>query len=151
MNKNLVTLAALAGTFALGACATLEEEAVDATSDTYRAHLMGSNEVPSGAGDRDGMADAEISVSDATDQVCWEVKNVTNIGPVTAAHIHFGRAGTNGPPVFTLTQSNEGRWQGCKNRSEWTENRLQNNPADFYVNLHTADYPNGAIRGQLSE
>lgn len=148
MNKAFITLAALVGATTLGACATIEEEAVDATSDTYRAHLTGANEV--GGGDRDGMADAEISVSDVADQVCWEVKNVSNIGPVTAAHIHFGRAGTNGPPVFTLTQSNEGRWQGCKNRSEWTENRLQGNPADFYVNLHTAEYPNGAIRGQLS-
>ncbi len=147
--KFTLSLATIAGVALLGACATLEEEAVDASSDTYRAHLMGSNEVP--RGDPDGMADAEISVSDTFDQVCWEVKNVRGIGDVTAAHVHFGRAGTNGPPVFTLTKSNEGTWQGCKNGSEWTENRLQGNPADFYVNLHTAEFPNGAIRGQLSQ
>lgn len=147
--KLTLSLAAVAGITLLGACATIEEEAVDAASDTYRAHLMGSNEVP--RGDPDGMADAEISVSDTFDQVCWEVKNVRGIGEVTAAHVHFGRAGTNGPPVFTLTKSNEGRWQGCKDGAEWTENRLQGNPADFYVNLHTAEYPNGAIRGQLSQ
>lgn len=149
MNRTFITLAAFAGAATLAACATIEEEAVDAASDTYRAHLMGSNEV--GPGDPDGMADAEISVSDAFDQVCWEVKNVRNIGDVTAAHIHFGRAGTNGPPVFTLTKSNEGRWQGCKHGREWTENRLQGNPGDFYVNLHTAEYPAGAIRGQLGQ
>lgn len=147
--KLTLSFAAVAGIAMLGACATIEEEAVDASSDTYRAHLLGSNEVP--AGDPDGMADAEISVSDSFDQVCWEVKNVRGIGDVTAAHIHFGRAGTNGPPVFTLTKSNEGRWQGCKDGREWTENRLQGNPSDFYVNLHTAEYPNGAIRGQLSQ
>lgn len=149
MNKTVLALVALAGSASLAACATLEEEVVDATSDTYRAHLMGSNEV--GPGDPDGMADAEISISDAFDQVCWEVKNVRNIGAVTAAHIHYGRAGTNGPPVFTLTTSNEGRLQGCSHGREWTENRLQGNPQDFYVNLHTADYPNGAIRGQLTD
>jgi hypothetical protein len=149
MNKILTSVTTLGAILALGACATLEEELVDATSDTYRATLTGANEV--GPGDPDGYGEAEISVSDSFDQVCWEIKNVRGIGPVTAAHIHAGRAGVNGPPVFTLTQSSEGRWQGCKNGSEWTENRLQGNPADFYVNVHTAEFPNGAIRGQLRE
>ena len=144
-----VALLAAAGTFALAGCATLEEEAVDATSDTYKTVLTGANEV--GGGDPDGYGRAEISVSDGFGQVCWEIKDVTGIDTPTAAHIHYGRAGTNGPPVFTLERSNEGRWQGCKDGAEWTQNRLQGNPADFYVNVHNAAYPNGAIRGQLSD
>ena len=149
MHKSIIALTGAAAVISLSACATIEEEVVDATSDTYKAMLTGAAEV--GGGDMDGSAEAEISVSDAFDQVCWEVKDVRGIGPVTAAHIHYGRAGTNGPPVFTLTQSNEGRWQGCRDGAEWTENRLQGNPADFYVNLHTAEYPAGAIRGQLTD
>jgi hypothetical protein len=140
---------AAAGTFALAGCATLEEEAIDATSDTYKTVLTGANEV--GGGDPDGYGSAEISVSDGFGQVCWEIKDVSGIDTPTAAHIHYGRAGTNGPPVFTLERSNEGRWQGCKDGAEWTQNRLQGNPADFYVNVHNAAYPNGAIRGQLSD
>ena len=147
MKKGFLAAAAVVAFASLGACATLEEEAVDATSDTYNANLTGAAEV--GGGDPDGSGKAEVSISDAFDQVCYEIKDVTGIGPVTAAHIHYGKAGTNGPPVFTLTKSNEGRWQGCKDGKEWTENRLQGNPQDFYVNLHTAEYPNGAIRGQL--
>ena len=147
--KAILTVAALAGAAALAGCATLEEEAVDATSDTYKATLTGANEV--GGGDPDGYGRAEISVTDGFGQVCWEIKDVTGIDAPTAAHIHFGRAGTNGPPVFTLERSNEGRWQGCKDAREWTQNRLQGNPADFYVNVHNAAYPNGAIRGQLSD
>ena len=150
MNRtSMLAVAALAGSVALAGCATLEEEVVDATSDTYKAVLTGANEV--GGGDPDGYGRAEISISDAFNQVCYELKDVRGIDPITAAHVHFGRAGTNGPPVFTLTKSNEGRWQGCKDGKEWTENRLQGNPAEFYVNVHTAAYPNGAIRGQLSD
>ncbi len=148
-SKSIFTATALAGAVALAGCATLEEEVVDATSDTYKTTLTGANEV--GGGDPDGYGRAEISVTDGFGQVCWEIKDVTGIDPPTAAHIHYGRAGTNGPPVFTLTKSNEGRWQGCKDAKEWTQNRLQGNPADFYVNVHTAAYPNGAIRGQLSD
>lgn len=147
--KHALGLASLVGAIALAGCATLEEEVVDATSDTYNAVLTGANEV--GGGDPDGYGTAEVSVSDGFGQVCWEIKDVRGISPVTAAHIHAGRAGVNGPPVFTLTKSNEGRWQGCRDGTEWTQNRLQGNPADFYVNIHTTDYPNGAIRGQLTD
>ncbi|MGX7896413.1 CHRD domain-containing protein [Tsuneonella sp. HG222] len=143
----IIALAAACGAIALAGCATLEEEAVDATSDTYNATLLGSNQV--GGGDPDGYGKAEISISDAFGQVCYEIKDVRGIDTPTAAHIHFGKAGTNGPPVLALTQSNEGTWQGCKDGAEWTQNRLQGNPQDFYVNIHTAAYPAGAIRGQL--
>lgn len=144
--KKLGLLAA-AGAFAVAGCATIEEELVDATSDTYHAMLAGANEV--GGGDPDGMGRAEVSITKGFGQICWELKDVRGIGPVTAAHIHRGAAGVNGPPVFTLKPSNEGRWQGCSNGSEWTQDRIENNPGEFYVNVHTAEYPNGAIRGQL--
>jgi hypothetical protein len=147
--KHVLALAGLAGAITLAGCATLEEEAVDATSDTYNAVLTGANEV--GGGDPDGYGKAEVSVSDGFGQVCWEVHDLRGLDPITAMHIHAGRAGVNGPPVLTLEKSNEGRWQGCKDGKEWTQNRLQGNPADFYVNVHTTAYPNGAIRGQLTD
>ncbi len=149
MKKTILTLTGTVVAVGLSACATIEEEVVDATSDTYHATLTGAAEV--GPGDPEGRAVAEISVTDEFNQVCYEITDITGIGPITAAHVHFGRIGTNGPPVFTLTPSNEGLWQGCRDGAEWTQNRLQGNPEDFYVNLHTAEFPAGAIRGQLSE
>lgn len=137
----------LTGALVLGGCATLEEAAVSATSDTYRANLTGAQVV--GGGDPDGSALAEISVADDFEQVCWSITDVRNLSPVTAAHIHVGARGVSGPPVFPLTKSNEGTWKGCSSGTEWTQNRIQDDPERFYVQLHTADYPNGAIRGQL--
>lgn len=139
--------AAGAGALALAGCATLEEAALDAVNETYFANLTGAQEAPSG--DPDGSAKARVTVDDNFDQVCWAVTDVNNIGPVTAAHIHVGARGVNGPPVFTLRKSNEGTWTGCSKGSEWTQDRIEGDPERFYVNLHTADYPNGAIRGQL--
>jgi len=114
--KHALALASLAGAITLAGCATLEEEAVDATSDTYNAVLTGANEV--GGGDPDGYGKAEISVSDGFGQVCWEVHDLRGLDPITAMHIHFGRAGVNGPPVLPLEKSNEGRWQGCTDGKE---------------------------------
>lgn len=138
----------LAGALALAGCATLEEAAASALNTTYRANLTGAQEV--GGGDPDGSGLAEITIEDNFDQVCWSITEVRNIGPVTAAHIHVGARGLDGPPVFPLTKSNEGVWKGCSEGAEWTQDRIEGNPENFYVNLHTADYPNGAIRGQLT-
>ncbi len=102
-----------------------------------------------GGGDPDGSANADITIEGTFDQVCWNVSDVRNIAPATAAHIHVGARGVNGPPVFTLNRSNEGTWKGCSAGTEWTRDRIDNNPERFYVQLHNAEYPNGAIRGQL--
>ncbi|MXO59775.1 CHRD domain-containing protein [Altererythrobacter salegens] len=147
MTKTILAVVVFAGAASLAACASLEEEAVGATSKTYHAVMLGSNEV--GGGDPDGSGRAEVSIGKAFDQVCYELNDLNGLDTVTAVHIHFGKAGVNGAPVLTLTQSNQGRWQGCKNGSEWAQNRLQGNPQDFYVNVHTTAFPGGAIRGQL--
>ncbi|RYE01909.1 MAG: CHRD domain-containing protein [Sphingobacteriales bacterium] len=144
--KNKVIFA-LIPAIALVGCATVEEAVVEQTSDTYRASLTGAQEP--GGGDPDGMGRAEISVADRADQICYDVNGIRNIGPVTGAHIHRGAPGVNGPIVFTLKEANEGGFKGCSARTEWLEDRIEANPSAYYVNIHTAEYPNGAIRGQL--
>lgn len=149
MNRGyLPVLAATAATLALAGCATVEEGLASATNMTYHATLTGAQEV--GGGDPDGAGQASITISDAFDQVCWDLHDITNIGPITGAHIHMAPAGADGPVVFALHKSKEGPWKGCAKGSEWTQNRIQGNPQDFYVNVHTAEYPKGAIRGQLT-
>ena len=149
MRKTLLIAGALAGTAMLAACATVEEAVVEKTAETYKADLTGAQEP--GGGDPDGYAKAEISVSDDLDQICWDVNDVHGIGPVTAAHIHKGAPGVNGPVVLTLKMANEGGIKGCTSSSEWKEDSLKDNFRSFYVNVHTAEYPNGAIRGQLHQ
>ena len=132
---------------ALSACATLEEGIAEELSETYYTNLTGQSVV--GAGDRDGSARAEISVSDEAGQVCYDLNDVRGIGPITGAHIHRGAAGTNGPVVFTMREANEGGSKGCTDATEFLQEFLEGSPSAFYVQVHTAEYPNGAIRGQL--
>lgn len=149
MNRagSIIIAGTLAGAFALAGCATVEETVAEETAATYRATLTGAQEV--GGGDPDGAGSAEISISDEFGQVCWDLNDIRGIGPITAAHIHRGARGVDGPPVFPLERSDEGDYEGCTDGSEWTQDRIEDNPEDFYVNVHTAEYPKGAIRGQL--
>lgn len=148
--KKLHILATTAvASLALAGCATVEEGIAEEAAETFYANLTGAAEV--GGGDVDGSGQAEITVSDELGQVCWDLNDVRGIGPITAAHIHRGAAGTNGPPVFTLMRSNEGNWTGCTDASEFVQEFLEAAPSAFYVNVHTAEFPGGAIRGQLAD
>ena len=132
---------------ALAGCATVEEAIAEKTTTTYTTTLTGAQEP--GGGDREGAGRAEISISDNFGQICYDLNDIRGIGPITAAHIHRGAPGVNGPPVFTLKPANEGGYKGCSDGAEWTQDRIENNPEAFYVNVHTAEFPSGAIRGQL--
>lgn len=148
MNRvRLLALSAAASAIALAGCATVEEGIAEKTTTTYRASLTGAQEP--GGGDPDGAGKAEVSISDNFGQICYDLNDIRGIGPITAAHIHRGAPGVNGPVVFTLKPANEGGYKGCSGGAEWTQDRIENNPDAFYVNVHTAEYPNGAIRGQL--
>lgn len=141
--------AALAGGLALAGCATVEEAVVQKTAETYHATLTGA-QVP-GGGDPDGYATAQLSVADRIDQVCYDINDIRNIGTITAMHVHRGAPGVEGPPVWTLQRANEGGWKGCADKPEWLQEAVQNRFSGFYVNIHTTDYPNGAIRGQFGD
>lgn len=147
--KSKMILAAATLSIGLAGCATVEEAVIEKVADTYNATLTGSQEV--GGGDPDGYAKAEISVADRLDQICYDVGDVRGIGPITAAHIHKGARGVNGPPVLTLKPAREGGIKGCEKAPDWLQDAVKTNFTGYYVNLHTAEFPDGAIRGQLGE
>lgn len=148
MSRTFAIAGGLMAATLLAGCATIEEGAAEAVAETHRATLTGQD-IVGGNGDADGYARAELTVSDELNQVCYDVNDMRGLGTITAVMIHRGGAGTNGPMVLNLRQANEGGWKNCVARAEWTEDALENNPSNYYFQIHTADYPNGAVRGQL--
>jgi len=143
----VLTLAAAA---ALAGCETVAETTAEAVAETDHVSLTGSQEVP-GPGDPDGSANAELTIVDQADQICYEINDVQNIAPATAAHIHRGAAGVSGPVVIPLDTPSDGDSKGCVNVSEALADEIKRNPSGFYFNIHNAPYPNGAIRGQIRD
>jgi hypothetical protein len=115
------------------------------------ANLTGAAEVP--PADPDGLGSARISVNYGQRRVCWQL-SFSNISvPAIAAHIHEAAAGVNGPvvvPLFTDPNST-GFSKGCATVTRTLAKKLIQHPERYYVNVHTADFPGGAIRGQLAK
>lgn len=115
---------------------------------TLGVSMTGLQEVP-GPGDPDGNGTVEVRVDPRSGEICWNLY-ARQIEPATAAHIHRGAAGTAGPPVLALTTPDAaGRSQGCQTVDLALARQIGMNGHDFYVNVHTAAHPAGAIRGQL--
>ncbi len=140
----LIVLLALCLTLAIATAA------LAAPGDSLRrtTSLWGANEVP-GPGDPDGSGEAKIQINMSRHQLCYKLV-VRGIAPATAAHIHVGDPATAGPVVVPLAAPTNGRSSGCmRNMDPMLLRAILRSPTDYYVNVHNADYPAGALRGQL--
>ena len=113
----------------------------------FVVNLRGEAEVP-GPGDPDGRS--SIAFFDFTeDEICYTIV-VDNIGPATAAHIHEAPAGVAGPVVVPLaTPDADGVAEVCQDVDPAVVADILANPQGYYVNVHNAEFPGGAVRGQL--
>jgi hypothetical protein len=122
---------------------------VMAATMEFSGTLTGAEEVP-GPGDPDGTGTAMAKADTTKGEMCVTL-NVSNITlPAAAAHIHEGASGVAGPVVVPLTAPDaNGRSEGCVAVAADLMSRIAANPGNFYFNVHTSDYPAGAVRGQL--
>jgi hypothetical protein len=104
-----------------------------------------------GGGDTDGFGTFSGVLKGR--QLCYGIETV-GITPV-AAHIHKGGPKSQGPVVVPLEPTGVKAdaptvGAACTTLSKAMAAALVKEPGKYYVNVHTADFPNGAIRGQLA-
>lgn len=159
------------GTLALGFGIALPQSAhAGHTNLILTADLDGSAEVASDGdmsqivGDVTGTGQAYVFGIDGDESTLCYVLEVAGIqqvpvGSGMAAHIHEGAADENGPVIAALAGPEDGNAGDCLTEGEEGKfptgeagivQRILNNPADFYINVHNPQFPDGAIRGQLS-
>lgn len=118
--------------------------AMPAFADDIKFKLSGDMEVPRVATKASGEGmitiNQDMSVSG---------KVMTNGLAGTMAHIHIAKAGANGPVVITLARSGDNGWT-VPEGSKLTADQYQAYKAgELYVNVHSAEFKPGEIRGQL--
>lgn len=140
--RKIVLLLAMAATVVVMAVGI----ASAATAQTYTVHLKGSAETPKGSPTGTGTFKFQLLTS--TGQLCYSLK-WSGIGSAAAAHVHKGKAGVAGNIVIVLSGTPPVAHSGCVKASKTLLKAIKKSPKAYYVNVHTAKYPGGAIRAQL--
>ena len=122
----------------------------------FTTELTGEAEVTAAGvpnqGDLDGTGTASVTVNVGQQRVCWDI-TVAGIAPPTRGHIHKAASTTTGPIVVTFFEANNVDLEGCSTTAlsrDLLKNIIQN-PQEYYVNIHNAQFPAGALRGQMSK
>ena len=114
----------------------------------FSAKLAGANEV--GGGDPNGSGTAAVKVRGT--EICFDLK-WTGFEAIMA-HLHWAPAGKNGDvvvPFFTSESPLDANSKsGCVSAKESLVKAIAANPSNYYVNVHSPEFPKGAARGQLA-
>jgi len=155
--KQRPLFAALAALALAGPASAAKLAGAEQGGRLFTTTLSGAEEVDPitgalGAGDPDGSGLATLTVNPGQEEVCYEISVEDIMLPAIGAHIHVGDAGENGPVVVPLNPPDaSGFSSGCAEVPRELALTIIQDPEGYYVNVHTTDFPNGAIRGQLSK
>jgi hypothetical protein len=116
-----------------------------AATTKIQTPLTAAAEVP---GPGKGSGTATLTFDSDKGQVCYMLMSSGTDTP-TMAHIHKGAAGVAGGVVVALAPPATGMSEGCAPLAADVLADIVAHPADYYVNVHTAAFPKGAMRGQL--
>lgn len=143
LQKKLWTV--LLGTSLLMAAACKKSDPPASSIITFAALLVGANEVPANLSTATGSATALFN-NDT--KILTLTANFTGMTP-TAAHIHNAAAGTNGPIVFGLGAAPFSTPISFTSTALTSTQEADLKANNYYVNIHSAVFPGGEIRGQL--
>lgn len=138
---------AILASMAAGAAVVVAAPALAGDMVVLSASLSGSNET--GGGDPDGTGKFRAEIDADSGDLCFTL-TAEGIGEPTAAHIHVGAAGVDGDPVATIGVTGPDGDE-CIALPRETAKAIVATPGGYYVNVHDATFPKGAVRGQLTK
>ena len=112
---------------------------------TFSADLKGASEVPPTPSAATGKAD--VSFDSGSAKLDWTITYSGLAGDATAAHFHGPASeGKNAGPMVTIDKPAS----PSKGSATLTEDQAKAlTGGQMYVNVHTAKFPDGEIRGQV--
>ena len=110
-----------------------------------QVNITGAEEVPPATTSATGSGSVTVG-EDKSVSGSFKLQNAAHI---TAAHIHAGAAGKNGPVIIPLQKSADNDW-AVPPGAKLTDAQYESYKAgELYVNFHSAKYKGGEIRGQI--
>jgi hypothetical protein len=119
---------------------------IEAAPVEFTVQVTGSEEVPPV---NSGSAVANFIWDDDTNLLTYTI-TVSGVrqDQVTAAHFHRGAAGLNGPIVYTISDKGFATL-GPASLTLTAQDEADLKSGQWYVNLHSQEYPSGFARGQM--
>jgi hypothetical protein len=110
-----------------------------------------AQEVP-GPGEEGSTVTGQFTFDEAAGTITYTVSVAGNSEPVAAAHLHEAPAGEAGDPVVPLDAAavNAGTEATVTVDDPALVAEIVANPADYYLNVHSASFPAGFARAQLA-
>jgi hypothetical protein len=146
MLSGMKIAAALVSTALIGARAPHAETltiALSGVAETNFAHPLG------GTGDLNGWGLVKLTINPAKRQVCYDFA-IDGVATPLMAHIRQAQMRRNGPPIVSLFTGTGSDLEGCAPANTGQLADMIEHPSLYYVSIATTEYPDGALRGQLS-
>ncbi|WP_427968892.1 CHRD domain-containing protein [Altererythrobacter sp.] len=112
--------------------------------------LFGELEAGGKGAGKDASGDFSAEMNLATGRFCYMLE-VVGLDVFSAAHLHEGAKGKDGPPVIELQLMGDDGEDICVDVDPALLKKIAKRKSNYYVNVHTVEFPAGAIRGQLDE
>jgi CHRD domain len=145
MRTALIAIGVAAASLAAGLAAAA---ATGAATTTLTVQLRGRNEVPAAPATNRGSV--TLRLTPASGRVCWTFRLTKIDGKPNQAHIHKGGKGVSGPVVVPLYAAGKTYVaHACTKAKKSLVAAIVRRPTGYYVNVHNAKHPAGAMRGQL--
>lgn len=138
---------------AIAACTPGPSARHDAADEPQRPTVivtLHAGDVVPTEGDTDGSGEARLTLAPARLEICYELA-VLAVEQPTEAHLHLGASGYTGPVVASFGTPGEGWSAGCSALERVTFERLLRQPREYYIDVHSEEFPQGALRGQLAD
>lgn len=131
--------------------ATASVAAAENRGRQFDLTLTGAAERP-GPGDPDGTGTVHLQLNPGHDEVCYAFTTsgiVDDDTPITGAHIHRAPVTDPGPVVIPTPATTATGGMDCVSAAHALIVDIIRHPANYYFNVHTSDFPGGALRAQL--
>ena len=149
MRKKVVLIAVAATLASVTILAGPASAGRPGTGTIREAELTGAEVEPS-PGDPDGTGMARMIFYPQKNKICYRV-TVSGIQTATKAHLHMGDTGEEGGMVkLNLLPPRNSARECVRGLGERFIRKIARNSSGYYVDVHNNDFPNGAVRGQLS-
>ncbi|MBA3677293.1 MAG: CHRD domain-containing protein [Sphingosinicella sp.] len=150
--RKIFALAVALPMIALPGCSMIDH----GISKRFATYLTGGLMAPGVRGDPDASGMVLVWMGEPPGPICYNV-SVRKTAPVIEAHLHRSTAAArwaaDGPVIATLKRFRKGESNGCfrpsGNGRPDLRRELEADPSIYYIDVHTVDFPGGALRGKI--